>query len=204
MSSAPNGSPSGPAPVSTQKISHIVCAERYALASVADTEGYRVVHDADGKRLHYLNPANASDGRAVDPARIESLLYVVLPGGSKLLVGGMFTMPKVQRDPAVGGSLTQWHAHDDLCLDPVKAIAITQLPGRGCPAGSAVGATCEMTHDPDSDDPDSDGPDSDGVSAETSQPVCALHLRRRVQPVGDAAGLSAAAPSVQAWSRSRP
>ena len=120
--------------------------KRYALASVAEAEGYRVVHDADGKLLHYLNPAYASDGRAVDPTRIESLLYVVLPGGGKLLVGGMFTMPKGQRGPAVGGSLTQWHAHDDLCLDPVKAIAITQLPGGGCPAGSAVGATGEMMH----------------------------------------------------------
>ena len=53
----------------------------------------------------------------------------------------MFTRPKGQRGPAVGGSLTHWHAHDDLCLDPVTAIAITQLPGGGCPAGSAVGAT---------------------------------------------------------------
>ena len=58
----------------------------------------------------------------------------------------MFTMAKGQRGPAVGGSLTQWHAHADLCPDPVKAIAITQLPGGGCPAGSAVGATGEMMH----------------------------------------------------------
>ena len=120
--------------------------KRYALASVAEAEGYRVVHDADGKLLHYLNPAYASDGRAVDPTRIESLLYVVLPGGGKLLVGGMFTMPKGERGPSVGGSLTQWHAHDDLCLDPAKGMAITQLPGGGCPPGSAVGATGEMMH----------------------------------------------------------
>ena len=44
---------------SNGKISHIVCAERYALASVAEAEGYRVVHDADGNLLHYLNPAYA-------------------------------------------------------------------------------------------------------------------------------------------------
>ena len=211
---------------SNGKISHIVCAE-----------GYRVVHDADGKLLHCLNPAYASDGRAVDPTRIESLLYVVLPGGSKLLVGGMFIMPNGQRGPAVGGSLTQWHAHDDLCLDPVKAIAITQLPGGGCPAGSAVGATGEMMHVWAVECPAGPFGELDaGMLREAAldvygigvQPVsgrrrhgrrrpgrrrrlrgdvaagCALHFRRCVQPVGNAAGLSAAAPSVQAWSRSRP
>ena len=47
-------------------------------------------------------------------------------------------MAKGQRGPAVGGSLTQWHAHDDMFPDPVKAIAITQLPDGGCPAGEAV------------------------------------------------------------------
>ena len=120
--------------------------KRYAVASVAEAEGYRVVHDADGKLLHYANPRYQADGRLLDPTRIESLLYVVLPGGGKLLVGGMYMAPKGQPGPAVGGSLTPWHAHDDLCLDPAKGIAITQLPGGGCPAGSAVGTTGEMMH----------------------------------------------------------
>lgn len=119
---------------------------RYDLASVAEADGYRVVHDAGGRLLHYLHDGYARDGRDLDPQRIESLLYVVLPGGGKLLVGGMFTVPKGQRGEAVGGSLTQWHAHDDLCLDPARGIAITQQPGGGCPPGSAVGTTGEMMH----------------------------------------------------------
>ncbi|MCW2615094.1 MAG: rane protein of unknown function, partial [Frankiales bacterium] len=119
---------------------------RYALASVARADGYRVVHDDGGTLLHYLNPAYARDGREVVAQRIESLLYVVVPGGGELLVGGMYTVPKGRHGPAVGGSLTPWHAHDDLCLHPAQGIALTQLPGGGCPPGSAVGTTGEMMH----------------------------------------------------------
>ena len=120
--------------------------KRYELVSVAEAEGYSVVHDAGGKLLHYAHSGYVADGRTLDPQRIESLLYVTLPGGGMLLVGGMYMMPKGEHGPAVGGSLTQWHAHDDLCLDPTKGIAITQRPGGGCPPGSAVGETGEMMH----------------------------------------------------------
>jgi hypothetical protein len=58
----------------------------------------------------------------------------------------MYMVPKGEPAPDVGGPLTSWHAHDDLCLDGVKGIAITQLPGGGCPPGSAVGTTGEMMH----------------------------------------------------------
>ncbi|MCW2714669.1 MAG: hypothetical protein JWN88_1716 [Frankiales bacterium] len=120
--------------------------KRYEVLSVAEADGYKITHDAGGKLYHYGNPAYARDGRTLDPRRIESLLYVTIPGGGKLLVGGMFTMPKGERGPNIGGSLTQWHGHDDLCLDPAQGIAISQPPGGGCPPGSAVGTTGEMMH----------------------------------------------------------
>jgi hypothetical protein len=117
---------------------------RYADVGAAKKAGYRVIHDAGGVLLHYGNPAYMRDGRTLDPSRIESLIYVHL-GQGDLLVGGMYLMPKGQHGPAIGGSLTPWHAHDDLCLDPVKGIAISQTLD-GCPAGSAVGTTGEMMH----------------------------------------------------------
>ena len=120
--------------------------KRYEVLSVAEADGYKITHDAGGKLYHYGHPGYRNDGRTLDPKRIESLLYVTIPGGGKLLVGGMFMMPKGERGPSIGGSLTQWHGHDDLCLDPAQGIAITQLPGGGCPPGSAVGETGEMMH----------------------------------------------------------
>jgi hypothetical protein len=117
---------------------------RYADVAVAKAAGYKVIHNANDKLLHYGNPAYMRDGRTLDPQRMESLLYVHLNSGD-LLVGGMYTVPRGVAGPRIGGSLTPWHAHDDLCLDPVKGIAITQT-AEGCPAGSAVGVTGEMMH----------------------------------------------------------
>ncbi|MDT7572615.1 MAG: hypothetical protein QOE05_2789 [Actinomycetota bacterium] len=117
---------------------------RYADVAVARKAGYRVIHNAGDVLLHYGQPAYMRDTRTLDPDRMESLIYVHL-GRNDLLVGGMYMVPKGQHGPAIGGSLTPWHAHDDLCLDPVKAIAISQTPD-GCPAGSAIGTTGEMMH----------------------------------------------------------
>jgi hypothetical protein len=118
---------------------------RYADVAVAKRAGYKVIHNAGDVLLHYGNPAYMNDGHTVDPSRMESLIYVHLPRGGDLLVGGMYMEPKGVHGPAIGGSLTPWHAHDDLCLDPVKGIATSQTAA-GCPAGSAVGVTGEMMH----------------------------------------------------------
>ena len=118
---------------------------RYAEVTAAEKAGYRVIHNAGDKLLHYGNARYMRDGRTLDPSRMESLIYVRLPRGDLLLVGGMYMVPKGVHGPAIGGSLTPWHAHDDLCLDPVKGIAITQTAS-GCPPGSAVGTTGEMMH----------------------------------------------------------
>jgi hypothetical protein len=118
---------------------------RYPDEAAAKRAGYKVIHNAGDLLLHYGNPAYMTDGRTLDPARMESLIYLHLPNGGDLLVGGMYMVPKGAKGPAIGGSLTPWHAHDDLCLDPVKGIAITQTAA-GCPAGSAVGVTGQMMH----------------------------------------------------------
>ena len=120
--------------------------KKYEVLSVAEAEGYKVTHDAGGRLFHYGHPGYRNDGKTLDPQRIESLLYVAIPGGGTLLVGGMYTMPLGEKGPNIGGSLTQWHGHEDLCIDPAQGIAISQPPGGGCPPGSAVGPTGEMMH----------------------------------------------------------
>jgi hypothetical protein len=128
------------------RVATVAGLARYADVAAAEAAGYRVVHDAGGRLLHYAHPGYQADGRLLDPQRVESLVYVVLPDARRMLVGGMYITPKGQTPPQPGGSLTSWHAHDDLCLDATRGMAITQLPGGGCPAGSAVGTTGQMLH----------------------------------------------------------
>ena len=50
--------------------------------------------------------------------------------------------------PELGGQLTQWHIHDNLCFTTGRVAGLT-IPGKPCqpPAttGPAVGASCAVT-----------------------------------------------------------
>lgn len=72
-----------------------------SLAKVA--EGAKVVH--------VPNPAYREDGRILDPTRPEHLLYRVQGDGSLALAGAMFTVPKDQYAPSVGGGIGVFHRH---------------------------------------------------------------------------------------------
>jgi hypothetical protein len=60
----------------------------------------------------------------LDPDAPESLVYEPQPDGSKKLVSAMYMLPRdmaLADVPDYGGTLMQWHVHDDLCMtnDPV-------------------------------------------------------------------------------------
>ena len=127
------------------RVDTVAAAKKFPTVKAAKAAGYKLSHDAGGRLMHYTHPKFRDDGRLLDPKAIESLVYVTLPGGETMLVSAMYGAPKGSNPPQPGGSLTQWHGHDDLCIDPVKQMAITPGP-TGCPPGSAVGSTGLMMH----------------------------------------------------------
>lgn len=71
----------------------------------------------DGKptpMLHVRNPAYGSDGRVLDPAAPETLMYSYQGQGSWKLIGVMFRADEAfpQAPPTPGGPITRWHYHD--------------------------------------------------------------------------------------------
>lgn len=121
---------------------------KYADPAVAAADGYRVSGMA-GIDFHAANPANESDGRILDPARPETLVYAVAPNGQPVLLGAMFLMPKIGTPgPTIGGPLTVWHAHQHVCfsLTPPGLAGLLSPLGM-CPLGSIdVPLTAEMIH----------------------------------------------------------
>ena len=86
-----------------------------------------------------------NDGRILDSKHPESLVYE-FRNGKKTLVAAMYMMPFGSRFtdvPDVGGRLTQWHIHNDLCLadnpsDPLQKVLSGATSANGvCPAGSS-------------------------------------------------------------------
>jgi hypothetical protein len=121
---------------------------RYADVSVAAADGYNV-NGIVGIDFHASNPANEHDGRILDPAHPETLVYAVAPNGKPVLMGAMFLMPKIgEPGPAIGGPLTVWHAHQHVCISLTPpGLAGLLSPLGTCPIGTIdLALTSEMIH----------------------------------------------------------
>ncbi len=119
--------------------------------ATAEADGYRTIGDSITGDEHYVNWSYVNDGNILDPNKPESLVYE-MKSNKKTLVAAMYMLPfgsGFGDVPDVGGALTQWHVHRDLCLtdDPVQKVVstLTSIDGT-CPPGSAKAGDTPMLH----------------------------------------------------------
>ena len=98
--------------------------------------GFYSIGDSITGHEHLINWDYIDDDHVLDPDYPESLVYETSPGGGRKLVSAMFMLPtgtELDAVPELGGPLTQWHIHDDLCFsdDPVSphVAGITNVGG---------------------------------------------------------------------------
>ncbi|MBK9180923.1 MAG: hypothetical protein IPM45_15400 [Acidimicrobiales bacterium] len=125
-------------------------AWRFADTAAAEAAGYRSIGDGRTGYEHYINLGYIIDAKVLDPATVESLVYEVAPDGSKRLVSGMYILAPGQvlgDEPDVGGPLTAWHDHQNLCWDPNNSgrLAGVLVDGR-CVPGGVLRPTPPMLH----------------------------------------------------------
>jgi hypothetical protein len=125
--------------------------KRFQTPAQAYALGYRSIGDAVTGDEHYVNWSYVDDGHILDPQRPESVVYEVRDGKQQA-VAAMYSLPfgsTFADVPDVGGSLTQWHVHRDLCLTEnaqQRVVAgITSLDGP-CPAGTSKAGNTPMLH----------------------------------------------------------
>ncbi|HEY5153916.1 MAG TPA: hypothetical protein VIJ47_04220 [Acidimicrobiales bacterium] len=108
---------------------------QWADPAVAEAAGYRSIGDGLTGFEHYINWASLTDGKILDPDHPESLVYRVT-GSTKTLAAAMYMLPPgstLDTVPDVGGALTQWHIHDNLCFtagDAPRVVGLTDGAGR--------------------------------------------------------------------------
>lgn len=111
--------------------------------------GFRSIGDAVTGDEHYINLDYFHDGRVLDPDHPESLVYEPDGAGGKKLVAAMFMLETGQTladVPDVGGKLTQWHIHNNLCFTTSAIVAGITAPGGSCPAPLVKGPDTPMIH----------------------------------------------------------
>ena len=120
---------------------------QFADASAVEAMGFVSIGDGFLGHEHYLNAANMNDDRILDPDHPESLVFdtSVTP---KRLAAAMFMLnpgDTLADVPELGGKLTQWHVHDNLCFAGARVAGLSDASG-ACPAGLTKGPQTPMIH----------------------------------------------------------
>lgn len=118
---------------------------------VAEKLGWRSIGDELTGFEHFIKWDLIDDDDTLNPDAPESLVYRVGTNGSRTLVSAMFLLPPnvpLGGVPDVGGRLTQWHIHDDLCFTPgaTPRVAGVTTVGGSCTAPLEKLAPSPMIH----------------------------------------------------------
>jgi hypothetical protein len=92
-------------------------------SAVAEAKGFHSIGDGVTGYEHLINWSYINDDKTLDPDYPESLVYHIV-NGKRVLESAMYMLPPgstLDSVPDIGGALTQWHIHDNLCFtnDPV-------------------------------------------------------------------------------------
>ena len=128
---------------------------KYKNQRVAIKAGYTPMEPEGLAVMHYVNKAYFTDADVLRPDHVQSLIYFNSTHGP-VLIGAMYIMPNLATPgPEVGGLLTVWHHHDNLCFDRTTGVIVafahdstanTNDKSGVCPQGSSNQSTPEMLH----------------------------------------------------------
>jgi hypothetical protein len=116
--------------------------------AVAEADGFKSIGDGLTGEEHMLHWDWIEDDVILDPNYPESLVYKVHPDGSRTLEAAMFILPNnytLENVPNVGGALTQFHIHDNLCFTQGDAPQVAGLTNGN---GDCNPPLVEFTHNP--------------------------------------------------------
>jgi hypothetical protein len=115
---------------------------------VAESEGWFSIGDGATGHEHFINPSKFSDGTILDPTVPEAIVYFN-ENGVRTLGGAMYmleTGTTLDDVPELGGPLTQWHIHDNLCFTQSGRVAGLRAPGGPCQPPLVKGGETPMIH----------------------------------------------------------
>jgi hypothetical protein len=144
--------PAGPPTAAEQAAANTLVAQttaaisKYASLSAATAAGYVPATNPNGYEVHYANWQIVRSGDVLDPDHPSSLVYANTVKGPVLLGAMYLGAGPCIPGPDVGGPLTQWHAHDDLCLSATHQVVGKTDASGACATGVHNTDTYFMLH----------------------------------------------------------
>jgi hypothetical protein len=106
----------------------------YLDVKAAEADGYSATASLTTPLVHYQNARFKGLHHILDPDHPEALVYTQTRSHGMVLLGALYVMPKAgQSGPDIGGPLTPWHYHQDLCASRAPALQTEMTPFGGCP-----------------------------------------------------------------------
>ncbi|HVA08173.1 MAG TPA: hypothetical protein VNG12_15660 [Acidimicrobiales bacterium] len=148
MAPVPSGSPTDAQQAGANQLVAETTAtlQRYASVSAATAAGYVPATNPNGRVVHYMNWQVVRSADVLDPARPSALVFANTVSGPVLLGAMYMGAGPCQPGPDVGGPLTQWHAHDNLCVSANhQVVGNTDVTG-ACTTGTHSTSMYFMLH----------------------------------------------------------
>ncbi len=118
------------------------------LGDTTDPQQFRSIRDGSTGYEHFIAWKRLDDGKVLDPSAPEALVYRT-KAETAGVAAVMYVLPSGTlqgSEPNVGGPLTPWHIHDDLCFNEKNEVAGSSRSSNGCPEGSKLWITAPMLH----------------------------------------------------------
>ena len=99
---------------------------KFSTPAIAMEYGFSSIQDAGTGVEHYINWSWINDEHELNPNYPESLVFAVESGGKRTLVSAMYMVGDeytLETVPDVGGALTQWHIHNNLCFSEDPSVS---------------------------------------------------------------------------------
>lgn len=99
---------------------------KFSTPAIAMEYGFSSIQDAGTGVEHYINWSWINDEHELNPNYPESLVFAVGSGGKRTLVSAMYMVGDeytLETVPDVGGALTQWHIHNNLCFSEDPSVS---------------------------------------------------------------------------------
>ncbi len=122
---------------------------KYSDYHKAEADGFVSIGDAVTGDEHFVKLSYFDDKHILDPDYPESLVYEPQPDGRKKLSAAMYMLnpgTRLTDVPDVGGALTQWHIHNNLCFTATGQVGGLRPNNGPCPPPLNPGVDSPMIH----------------------------------------------------------